>query len=92
MRLLWDPTRELDPKTMEDLVLLEQAGVRCVGSKRDEELVDQVAAMLEKNPQVPSVRAWRHVPSSSIFAPRCEGELGACCFWPLCRGRWGHGP
>ena len=48
MRLLWDPTRKLDPTTMEDLVLLEQAGVRCVGSERDEELVDQVAAMLEK--------------------------------------------
>ena len=48
MRLLWDPTRKLDPKSMEDLVLLEQAGVRCVGSERDEELVDQVAAMLEK--------------------------------------------
>ena len=48
MRLLWDPTRKIDPKTMEDLVLLEQAGVRCVGSERDEELVDQVAAMLEK--------------------------------------------
>ena len=48
MRLLWDPTRKVDPKTMEDLVLLEQAGVRCVGSERDEELVDQVAAMLEK--------------------------------------------
>ena len=26
MRLLWDPTRRLDPKSMEDLVLLEQAG------------------------------------------------------------------
>ena len=48
MRLLWDPTRKLDPKTMEDLVLLEQAGVRCVGSERDEELVDQVTAMLQK--------------------------------------------
>ena len=31
---------------MEDLVLLEQAGVHCIGSKRDEELIDQVAAML----------------------------------------------
>ena len=27
MRLLWDPTRNLDPKAIEDLVMLEQAGL-----------------------------------------------------------------
>ena len=46
MRLKWDHTRRLDPKSMEDLVLLSQAGVSCAGAARDEFLVDEIVHLL----------------------------------------------
>ena len=46
MRCVWEPRRKLNPKVLEDLVLLSGAGVRCTGSERDELLVQTVVHVL----------------------------------------------
>ena len=47
MRALWEPSRKLAAQQLEDLVLLSGSGVRCMGSKRDEALVQTVAHLLQ---------------------------------------------
>ena len=46
MRYVWEPTRKMNPKLLEDLVSLAGAGVRCTGSERDEFLVKTVVHVL----------------------------------------------
>lgn len=47
MRALWEPSRKLTAKLLEDLVLLSGSGVRCTGSERDEALVQTVVHLLQ---------------------------------------------
>ena len=48
MRLLWDAQAgRISASSFADRVLLAQAGVQCVGGKRDEVLVEEVTTLLE---------------------------------------------
>ena len=47
MRFVWEPRQHLGPVAVADRVYLSQAGVECVGSTRDEMLVDIIASLLE---------------------------------------------
>ena len=49
MRHAWEPSRKMNPKLLEDLVLLSGAGVRCTGSERDELLVQTVVHVLSSS-------------------------------------------
>ena len=56
MRCLWEPNRKLPAKFLEDLVLLSGSGVRCMGSQRDEMLVQTVAGLLQATSKY---KLWR---------------------------------
>ena len=47
LRLYWEPRRNSNPVEMADMALLAQAGVKCAGSKRDEQLVDITTRLID---------------------------------------------
>lgn len=76
LRLYWEPRRNLGPVDMADLVLLSQAGVRCVGSQRDEVIVEQVAALLQATAKYKFGGGGGRIPLSVLEHQRNLAESG----------------
>ena len=48
MRYTWNPRRHMTARDVADAVFLAQAGVRCIGGRRDEILVAEVARLMQE--------------------------------------------
>jgi len=76
--MMWDSRRSLTPSQVADSVLLNHAGTLCVGSARDESLVEAVAKTLAATRQ----RGWRTnhgeaLEPSAYIASLLERQAGA---------------
>ena len=85
MHLLWDPVQHLSPDQLVHRLVLREAGVRCIGSARDELIVKEVVqafkCMFRYSPHVGhywASRTGRQRGSWALRAERKRAESAVC--------------